>query len=184
MRRARSLLLAVAHVPLASFVSSLVIERYDSRHGRCVCVCVWWRCDGVLLTASRGYTVVTTGSVCACLPHEINHSPVCRLLTHVYVHGPSTPFFCAVSNCHTNNLSSDSGPASSRMLRCWNLADYGTFPLYQVLTALLTEAVGWSSALTSLAVVVFQCSGAVHSLCAAAWPELDGKSGARAPWGV
>ena len=60
------------------------------------------------------------------------------------------------------------------MLRCWKLADYGTLPLYQVGTPLLTEKVGRLPALTSLDVVVLQCRAATHSLGAVAWAELDG----------
>ena len=60
------------------------------------------------------------------------------------------------------------------MLRCWKLADYGTLPLYQVGTPLLTEKVGRLPALTSLDVVVLQCRAAADSLRAAAWAELDG----------
>ena len=63
----------------------------------------------------------------------------------------------------------DLGPASQPILRCWKLADYGTLPLYQVGTPLLTEKVGRFPALTSLDVVVLQCRATAHSFGAAAW---------------
>ena len=68
----------------------------------------------------------------------------------------------------------DLGPASQQILRCWKLADYGTLPLYQIDTPLLTEKVGRLPALTSIDVVVLQCRAAAHSLGAAARAEPDG----------